>query len=116
MTIKEEPLVKEEGVEEPVTYMAETSEIQSCNPEVDLSPSQQEPEKMEVEREEETTNSVEQELKAKLLKCNSDAWPVTRRLSEYFLPFMDHFPVEKDKIKLQSSFSLLFSSLICRCK
>lgn len=111
MTIKEEPSVKEEGVEEPVSHVAQTSEIQSCNREVDLSPSQQGPEKMEVEKEEETTTSVEQELKAELLKCNSDPWPVTKRLREYFQPFMDHFPVEKDKIDLQSS-----SSLICRCK
>lgn len=107
MTIKEEPSVKEEGVEEPVSHVAQTSEIQSCNPEVHLSPSQQGPEKMEVEKEEGTTTSVEQELKADLLKCNSDAWPVTKRLSEYILPFIDHFPVEKDKINLQSSTPLL---------
>lgn len=100
MTIKEEPSVKEEGVEEPVSHVAQTSAIQSCNPEVDLSPSQQGPEKMDVEKEEDTATSVEQELKAELLKCNSDAWPVAKRLSEYFLPFMNHFPVEKNKINL----------------
>lgn len=81
MTIKEEPSVKEEGVEVPVSHVTHTSEIQSCNPEVDLSPSQQRPEKMELEKEEETTTSVEQELKTELLKCNSDAWPVIKRLS-----------------------------------
>lgn len=103
MTVKEEPSVKEEGVEEPVSHVTQTSEVQSCSPEVDLSPLQQEPEKMEVEKEEETATSVEQELKAELLKCNSDAWPVTKRLRECFLPFMDRSPIEKDKTHLQSS-------------
>lgn len=111
MTIKEEPSVKEEGVEEPVSHVAKTSEIQSCNPEADLSPSQPRPEKMEVEKEEET-NLVEQEDKAELLKCNTDSWPVTNRLSECFLPFMDHFPVEKDYNK---PLFFLFC-VICRCK
>lgn len=95
MAIKEEPSVKEEGVEEPVTHMAETSEILSCHPEVDWSPSRQEPEKMEVEREKETKTSVEQELRAELLKCNSDAWPVTQRLSEYFSTFYGSFSSRK---------------------
>lgn len=72
----EGPSVKEEGVEEPVSQVTQTSEIQSCNPEVD--PSQSDPENMEVEKE--ITSSVEQQLQAELLKSNPNVLPVTKRL------------------------------------
>lgn len=77
MTIKEGLSVKEEGVEVPVSQGTQTSEIQSCKPEVDPSPSRPGPDQKE------TTSSVEQQ--AELLKSNHDVWPVTNQLGEYLL-------------------------------
>lgn len=84
MTIKEGLSVKEEGVEVPVSQGTQTSEIQSCKPEEDLSPSRPGPGHIEVEKDQkETTSSVEQ--RAELLKSNHDVWPVTNQLGEYLL-------------------------------
>lgn len=83
MTIKEGLSVKEEGVEVPVSQETQTSEIQSCKPEVDPSPSRPGPGYAEVEKDQkETTSSVEQQAE---LSSNHDVWPVTNQLGEYLL-------------------------------
>lgn len=84
MTIKEGLSVKEEGVEVPVSQVTQTSELQSCKPEVDTSPSRPGPGYTEVEKDQkETTSSVGQ--RAELLKSNHDVWPVTNQLGENLL-------------------------------
>lgn len=83
MTIKEGLTVKEEGVEVPVSQVTQTSEIQSCKPEVDPSPSRPGPGYIEVAKYQKETTSLEQ--RAELLKSNHDVWPVTNQLGEYLL-------------------------------
>lgn len=60
-----------------------TTERQSNNPKVEPTPvSQQGPENMEVEKEEEATPSVEHEVSAELLNSGSDGMPITEPLSK----------------------------------